>query len=243
MSLIKAMSSISFPHTKMRGSFRALGPGRLRTSSVNFCTRCETAIAFAEVAHIPRQTTLHYFDFDGIEIATTRPELLAACAAVAVNPNDTRYKELKGKNLKVPIFGHNVPVIEDETVDPSFGTGAVMICTFGDRQDVLWWKKYNLTLRKAIDRQGKMTAIADKYAHLNVNECRRVILDDMKASGILRRQEPMEQRVGTCWRCKSPIEILSVIQCRRFIPAKSIELRASIWRVSIHSPRIFSGQI
>ena len=176
---------------------------------VNFCTRCETAIAFAEVAHVSRKTALHYFDFDGVEIATTRPELLAACTAIAINPTDGRYKKIRNKRLKVPLFGHSVPVIEDEAVDPSFGTGAVMICTFGDRQDVLWWKKYNLNLRKAIDRQGKMTEITKKYTNLKVDECRKVILEDMKTSGILHRQEPMEQRVGTCWRCKNPIEILS----------------------------------
>jgi len=176
---------------------------------VNFCTRCETAIAFAEVAYEPRETTLNYFDFDGVEIATSRPELLAACVAVAVNPSDQRYQSLKGKELCVPLFGHRVPVILDEAVDPSFGTGAVMICTFGDRQDVLWWKKYNLELRKGIDRQGRMTGTTGTYAGMKVDECRKAILEDMKTSGILHRQEPMEQRVGTCWRCKKPIEILS----------------------------------
>lgn len=176
---------------------------------VNFCTRCETAIAFAEVAYEPRKTTLNYFDFDGVEIATSRPELLAACVAVAVNPSDERYRSLRGKDLRVPIFGHRVPVILDEAVDPSFGTGAVMICTFGDRQDVLWWKKYNLELRKGINRQGRMMETTGTYAGMRVDECRMAILDDMKKSGILHRQEPMEQRVGTCWRCKKPIEILS----------------------------------
>src|SRR5690554_5499030 len=94
---------------------------------VNFCTRCETAIAFAEVNYAPRTTKLNYFDFDGVEIATTRPELLAACVAVAVHPEDERYRGMKGKKLTVPIFGHEVPVIEDVAVDPEFGSGAVMI--------------------------------------------------------------------------------------------------------------------
>ncbi len=127
---------------------------------VNFCTRCETAIAFAEVAYEDRTTLLNFFEFDGVEIATSRPELLAACVAVAVHPDDERYTETKGKTLTVPLFGHNVPVITDEAVDPEFGSGAVMICTFGDKQDVYWWKQHNLDLRKAIDSSGKMTAIA-----------------------------------------------------------------------------------
>ena len=111
--------------------------------------------------------------------------------------------------MKVPLFGHDVPVVQDEAVDPAFGSGAVMICTFGDKQDVHWWKQHNLALRKAIDRQGKMTGIAGKYKGMNATECRAAILADMKEKKILRRQERLAQRVGTCWRCKTPIEILS----------------------------------
>lgn len=176
---------------------------------VNFCTRCETAIAFAEVAYEPRETTLNYFDFDGLEIATSRPELLAACVAVAVHPDDTRYNNQDRKSLTVPLFGHTVPLINDPAVDPEFGSGAVMICTFGDKQDVHWWKQHNLDLRKAIDRQGRMTHLAKKYAGMKSSECRKAILEDMKRERILTRQEALEQRVGTCWRCKTPIEIMS----------------------------------
>ena len=176
---------------------------------VNFCTRCETAIAFAEVNYAPRTTTLNYFDFDGVEIATTRPELLAACVAVAVHPGDERYRGMKGATLAVPIFGHRVPVIEDVAVDPEFGSGAVMICTFGDKTDVYWWKQHSLDLRKAIDRQGVMTAVAGRYAGMSSDACRKAILEDMEEAGILKRREELEQRVGTCWRCKTPIEILS----------------------------------
>ncbi|MFA7562803.1 MAG: valine--tRNA ligase, partial [Methanoculleus sp.] len=176
---------------------------------VNFCTRCETAIAFAEVNYAPRTTKLNYFDFDGVEIATTRPELLAACVAVAVHPEDERYRGMKGRKLAVPIFGHDVPIIEDVAVDPEFGSGAVMICTFGDKTDVYWWKQHGLDLRKAIDRQGIMTATAAPYEGMTSEVCREAILRDMKEAGILRRQEELEQRVGTCWRCKTPIEILS----------------------------------
>jgi len=84
-----------------------------------------------------------------------------------------------------------------------------MICTFGDKQDVVWWKTHNLDLRPAIDSTGHMTALASGYEGMTASECREAILAAMAASGILKRQEPLEQRVGTCWRCKTPIEILS----------------------------------
>ena len=131
---------------------------------VNYCTRCETAIAFAEVVYAENTTLLNYFNFDGVGVATTRPELLAACVAVAVHPEDKRYADIRGGYLTVPLFSYQVPVIGDESVDPTFGSGAVMICTFGDKQDVVWWKTHNLDLRKAIDQPGMMTSICGKYS-------------------------------------------------------------------------------
>ncbi|MEN6611188.1 MAG: valine--tRNA ligase, partial [Methanoregulaceae archaeon] len=198
---------------------------------VNFCTRCETAIAFAEVNYEARETTLNFFDFDGVEIATTRPELLAACVAVAVHPTDERFRSMK-KSLKVPLFGHSVPVIEDEAVDPTFGSGAVMICTFGDKQDVHGWKQHNLPLRRAIDRRGRMTEVTGKYTGMTSRECRDAILADMKAQDILKRQEKLEQRVGTCWRCKTPIEILSERQW--FIRIKPDEIQDAAHQITWH---------
>jgi valyl-tRNA synthetase len=197
---------------------------------VNYCTRCETAIAFAEVSYEDRETTLNFFDFDGVEIATTRPELLAACVAVAVHPADDRYHKLRGKSMKVPLFGHDVPVVQDEAVDPAFGSGAVMICTFGDKQDVHWWKQHNLALRKAIDRQGKMTDVAGKYKGMNAMECRKAILADMQAQKILHKQEKLAQRVGTCWRCKTPIEILSERQW--FVKIKPEEIQKAAHQIT-----------
>ncbi|GFO96518.1 valyl-trNA synthetase [groundwater metagenome] len=176
---------------------------------VNWCPRCETAIAFAEVEYDARDTLLNYLNFDRLNIATTRPELLAACVAVAVNPDDDRYSKYVNTEVKVPVFGHNVRVIADKSVDPAFGTGVVMICTFGDKQDVRWWVEHNLPLRKAIDKTGKMTDIAGKYAGKSTEECKKAIIEDMKNAGILYKQEKLDQNVGLCWRCKTAIEILS----------------------------------
>ncbi len=176
---------------------------------VNWCPRCETAIAFAEVEYDSRSTVLNYLNFDTLKIATTRPELLAACVAVAVNPDDERYGEYVNTEVMVPVFGHKVKVIADKNVDPSFGTGVVMICTFGDKQDVRWWVEHNLPLRKAIDKTGKMTELAGKYSGMGTEECKKTIIEDMKKDGILYKQEELPQNVGLCWRCKTPIEILS----------------------------------
>jgi len=180
---------------------------------VNWCPRCGTAIAFAEVEYASRTTTLNYMRFpaeDGfVEIATSRPELLAACVAVAVNPEDERYQKYIGKQVQVPLFDYPVPVFADPAVDPSFGTGMVMICTFGDKQDVRWWMEHHLPLRQAIDRNGRLTEIAGPYAGLSVEETKEKIIQDMLERKIVFKQEPLEQNVGLCWRCKTPIEILS----------------------------------
>ncbi len=188
---------------------------------VNWCPRCETAIAFAEVEYEDRGAYLNYILFrkvdtekeaEYVEIATTRPELLASCVAVAVHPDDDRYKTVVGKELKVPIFEHLVKVYGDESVDPEFGTGVVMICTFGDRQDVRWWKLHNLPLRASIDERGRMTGAAGGYEGLSVEDCKQKIIEDLNAKKLLKRRERIKQNVGVCWRCKTPIEIVSTRQ-------------------------------
>ncbi|MHC1593356.1 MAG: valine--tRNA ligase [Methermicoccaceae archaeon] len=193
---------------------------------VNWCPRCETAIAYAEVEYENKQGMLNFLHFDSVDIATTRPELLCACVAVAVHPDDERYQKLVGKTLKVPLFGHEVRVIADEAVDPSFGTGVVMICTFGDKQDVRWWKQHSLALRVAIDRTGRMTEIAGKYVGLTVDECKRAVVDELKKEGFLYDAQEVEQSIGVCWRCKSRIEILSEPQWFIKVQPKKVLERA-----------------
>ncbi len=182
-----------------------------RDGPVNWCPRCGTAIAFAEVEYDDRNTMLNYLYFGNrdMEIATTRPELLAACVAVAVHPNDKRFSHHIGGTVGVPLFDYEVPVIADAEVDPDFGTGVVMICTFGDKQDVRWWIEHDLPLRMAIDRDGRMTGIAGKYEGLSIAECKETITADLESEGLLYKQEPLAQNVGMCWRCGTPIEILS----------------------------------
>ncbi|MEM2340049.1 MAG: valine--tRNA ligase [Candidatus Bathyarchaeia archaeon] len=180
---------------------------------VNWCPRCETAIAEAEVEYVELGGELHYirFEADGrpLTIATTRPELLPACVAVAVHPNDGRYSNLIGREARVPLFTRAVPILADEGVDPSFGTGAVMVCTFGDKADVAWQKRYGLPVIKAIGEDGRMAEAAGEFAGLSIEECRAKMVERLRAEGLLERSEPIRRSVGTCWRCHTPVEILS----------------------------------
>lgn len=193
---------------------------------VNWCPRCETAIAFAEVEYHENETYLNFLEFpveereEGLMIATTRPELLSACVAVVVHPEDERYKKIAGKRVEIPLFGRNVEIITDEEVDPEFGTGAVMICTFGDKTDVLWVNKYNLDVVEALDEKGIMKDVSCKYAGMNIEECKEKIVEDLQSEGYLKKQEKVDQNVGLCWRCKTPVEIL--VKNQWFVDVKSM---------------------
>ena len=179
---------------------------------VNWCPRCETAIAFAEVNYDSRSTVLYYVIFKGgdaesVQIATTRPELLGACVAVAVNPSDERHERLIGKRIRTPLYDEEVPVIGDEAVDPAFGTGAVMICTFGDKQDVRWWKKHNLPLKKVIGKDGRVTD--SRNNGVSISEAKERIIGELLENKLVTKQERIEQNVGIHDRCETAIEILS----------------------------------
>ncbi len=185
---------------------------------VNWCPCCITALADAEVEYEDNITKLNYIKFkvketgEDVLVATTRPELLSACQLVAVHPEDKDKGRLVGKTLQTPVYGKEIKVIADEKVDPAFGTGVVMICTIGDKTDLEWVMKYSLPLDKAIDEQGKMTAIAGKYQGMSVKEAKKAIIEDMKEQGLLVKQEDTKQNVGCCWRCHAPIEFLKVPQ-------------------------------
>lgn len=196
---------------------------------VNWCPRCETAIAFAEVDYNENQTYLNYLEFseadgDGkVMIATTRPELLSACVAVVVHPEDERYKDLEGKSVEVPLYKRQVKIITDEEVDPEFGTGAVMVCTFGDKTDATWVNRYELDVIEAIDEKGLMKDVSGKYAGMTIKECKAAIIDDLSSDGCLIKQEQVDQNVGQCWRCKTPIEIL--VKKQWFVAVKDLEAK------------------
>ena len=184
---------------------------------VNWCPRCETAIADAEVeTEEGVEGTLYYITFpaveegvEDIEIATTRPELLAACVSMAVHPDDDRYADRVGERFEVPLFGQEVELLADEDADADFGTGAVMICTFGDKQDVDWWMEHDLDLRPVVTEDGHLGAAAGEYEGLSIEAAKEAVAEGLEAEGYLEGSEPTEQNVGQCWRCDTPIEILS----------------------------------
>jgi len=183
------------------------------TYPVNWCPRCETAIADAEVEHETRLGMLHYIRFSLEEgghmlIATTRPELIPACVTVAVHPDDRRFKNYVGKTIRVPIVNRKVKVIADEIVDPTFGTGVVMICTYGDKADVRSVSKNRLPVIMVINQDGRMNENAQKHAGLTLSEAKTTIVEDLKHEGLLEKTVKLQQEVGVCWRCKTPVEIL-----------------------------------
>ncbi|RJS88866.1 valine--tRNA ligase [Candidatus Bathyarchaeota archaeon] len=179
---------------------------------INWCPRCETAIADAEVEHRTKKGRLAYIRFGLREghllIATTRPEYIPACVAVAVHPEDERYRDLIGEKAVTPLFHREVEIVADEEVDPSFGTGAMMICTYGDKADVSAVARLNLPVIKLVDERGRVTEAGGRYAGMTVEEAREAILEDLGEEGLLERVEEIDQDVGVCWRCKTPIEIL-----------------------------------
>ncbi len=179
---------------------------------VNWCPRDETAIAEAEVEHVQRQGTLHFIKFGAageMEIATTRPELIAACVAIAVHPKDERQSGKVGRKVEVPLFGRAVPIIEDEEVDQAFGSGAVMVCTFGDKMDVKWQNKHKLPLIRAIAENGRLTEEAGDLKGLKAEEARKKIVERLTNEKKLMKSQALTQNIGVCWRCKTPVEIIS----------------------------------
>ena len=122
--------------------------------------------------------------------------------------------------MRLPLYNREVSIITDRDVDPEYGTGAVMICTFGDKTDVSWVNRYDLDIIEAIDETGVMNEVAGKYAGFTIPECKSAIIEDLKSEGFLTKQEKVDQNVGLCWRCKTPIEIL--VKKQWFVAVKKL---------------------
>jgi valyl-tRNA synthetase len=197
-----------------------------------------TALAQADLIDKEVEGQMNYilFGIEGsdekLEIMTTRPELLPACVAVMVHPDDQRYKHLHGKNAITPLFGVKVKIIADDLVQLDKGTGAVMCCTFGDETDIRWWKKYNLGMRLIIGEDGRtdwqaLCQIVKEFPNAfeeiknfhgpeekgrTIKQAKEAVAESLKEKNLLLRQESIKRAVKCAERSGVPIEILVVPQ-------------------------------
>ncbi len=178
-----------------------------------WCPECRTAIAEAELSDLDRESVFYTLAFrlengETLPIATTRPELLAACVAVFVHPDDARFQNLVGRPVTVPLFDQKVPVMQDAGADPQKGTGAVMCCTFGDTADVQWWHTHHLPLVEAIGPDGRMTDAAGEWSGLKSGEARKQIVRALEEHGLLLGRQHIAQSVRVHERCDTPVEYI-----------------------------------
>ncbi len=198
---------------------------------INWCVSCETAISDLEVDYVETKGKLYYIRYrgedgsDGIVVATTRPETLLGDTAVAVNPEDSRFKHLIGKNVVLPILKRKIPVIVDSMVDKEFGTGAVKITPAHDPNDFEVGKRHNLDVIKVMNEKGVMTEEAGPYKGDSRFECRKKILNDLEKEGLLVKVEPYMHYVGHCQRCRNVLE--SMVSKQWFVKIDSLA-RAAI---------------
>ena len=185
------------------------------TRPSNYCIDCGTTIADAEIEYKEMDTDLVYFHFKikdsnrSITVASTRPELLGACSAVLVNPEDARFSGLEGRTVLTPLYGKEVKIIQHPYAKAEFGSGAVMICSYGDYNDVMIVKELGLDENIMIDINGRMNEKAGKRLQgLTVKEARREIVRMLEEDGSLEKTEKTKHRTPMCDRSKIPIEII-----------------------------------
>ncbi|MFZ5651434.1 MAG: valine--tRNA ligase [Bacillota bacterium] len=178
----------------------------------NWCPKCQTTISDIEVEHQDKPGHFYFIKYPVkgsdrfVPIATTRPETMLGDVAVAVNPNDGRYKDLVGATLILPVAGREIPVIEDEYVDPEFGTGAVKITPAHDPNDFEVGARHHLPQVQVVDRNAVMTGEAGKYKGLDRWECRRRLVKELDSLGYLIKVDDHTHAVGHCYRCSTVIE-------------------------------------
>ena len=179
---------------------------------INWCPCCLTSISDAEVEYEDQAGSFWHLRYplsDGsgyIEMATTRPETMLGDTAVAVNPNDERYKDYVGKTVILPIVHREIPIIADEYVDMEFGTGVVKITPAHDPNDFEVGLRHHLPVINVLTEDAKIVDKYEKYAGLDRYEARKAIVADLEAEGALVKIEPHDHNVGTCYRCHTTVE-------------------------------------
>ena len=186
---------------------------------INWCPRCKTAIADLEVDYEDQDSFLYYIRYpfennknskknkNGLVVATTRPETMFGDTAVAINPEDDRYADLKEKTVKLPLTDRVIPIIKDKYVDTEFGTGALKVTPAHDVNDFNLGEKHGLERIKVIDDDGIMTEQAgEKFKGLDRFKCRDAAVAALQEQGLLVKKEPLKNSVGHCYRCKTVVE-------------------------------------
>ncbi len=179
---------------------------------INWCPKCRTSLSDAEVNYEEQAGHFWHLRYqfkdsdEYLELATTRPETLLGDTAVAVNPNDERYKHLVGKMLILPIVHREIPVVADDYVEMDFGTGVVKITPAHDPNDFEVGKRHNLEVINVMTDDAKIVDDYPKYAGMDRYEARKAIVEDLEAEGALVRIEDYSHNVGTCYRCGTTVE-------------------------------------
>ncbi len=187
---------------------------------VNYCTFCGTAFSNLEVNHKTVDSHLWYLKYPVVGekdryvvVATTRPETMLGDTAVAVNPKDKRYSDLKNKKLLLPLVNREIPVIFEDTIDVDFGTGAVKVTPCHSPEDYDMGKKFNLEFVRIFDFDGQSNQnVPEKYRSLFPNQLREAVVKDMSEIGLLEKIEDYSHEVGHCYRCGRPIEPITAPQ-------------------------------
>ncbi len=193
---------------------------------INWCPRCGTALSDLEVEQEEVAGKLYYIHYPfkgssgGVVVATTRPETMLGDTAVAVHPDDERYKKFIGKMLILPLINREIPLIQDHTVKADFGTGAVKITPAHDFADFEISRRHNLPAIRAIDDSGKMTEVTGIYKGLDRFVARERVLEDLKVNGYLNKMEDYKIILGHCYRCKTVVE--PVLSLQWFVKTKPL---------------------
>ena len=201
------------------------------TRMVNYCPSCKTSISDAEVEYHEEPSHLWHIRYklaneDGyVEVATTRPETMLGDTAVAVHPDDERYKQIVGKKCILPIMNKEIPIIADEFVEKEFGTGCVKITPAHDMNDYQAGLRHNLEIVEVFDKNNKMNDLVPELKGMDIIEARKVIVEKLKELGSLVNTEDYTHNVAKCERCKSTIE--PRISMQWFVSMKDLAKRAA----------------
>lgn len=197
---------------------------------VNFCTKHQTAFADIEVEHRNEKSKLWKIAYPSLDkineivVATTRPETLLGDTAVAVHPDDERYKDLVGTRVLLPLTDREIPVIADEYVEREFGTGAVKITPSHDPNDFEMGERHGLERIQVIGYDGKMMNVPRHFDGMPAEEARKFVLNELEAEGLLRGEEEIEHAVGHCYKCGTIIQPL--VKEQWFLSVKSLAEKA-----------------